>query len=175
MRGDVCDDDIDGDGVPNGVEQAIGSNPRATDSDADGKADGADACPTVAAATANGCPEAVSPPDLAAPTVTLGAVASKVTYKRFVKGVTVKLTPDEAASFEVALLGKARSTTLARTADVALAEKALPLAAGTRSANLKPKRALLGRKRRFTVRLRIVATDAAGNRGAAIVKTIRVG
>ncbi|MEA2443873.1 MAG: hypothetical protein QOJ12_1165 [Thermoleophilales bacterium] len=170
-QGDGCDADIDGDGLSNSIEQAIGTNPRQADTDGDGKADGADACPVLAAATANGCPA----PDLAAPTFTLAGVSTRITYKRFVKGVKVTLTPSEAASFEVALLGTARSTTLARAGDVALAERTLSLAAGTRSATLKPKRSLLGKRRKFTVRLRVTATDGAGNRGAAIVKTIRVG
>jgi uncharacterized delta-60 repeat protein len=54
--GDACDDDVDGDGLSNGVEAAIGSDPRKTDSDGDGKLDGADACPTLAGTLANGCP-----------------------------------------------------------------------------------------------------------------------
>ena len=49
--GDACDDDIDGDGISNAVETAIGSDPRVTDSDGDGKADGVDACPTLPAST----------------------------------------------------------------------------------------------------------------------------
>jgi hypothetical protein len=168
-QGDACDDDVDGDGVSNAGESARGTDQRRADTDADGSSDLVDSCPVLAAPTANGCPA----PDLTAPTVTLAGVPSRISYKRFLKGVKVKLSPDEAASFEIALLGKARSTTLARAGDVALVERTLKLATGTRSVTLKPKRALLGRKRRFTVRLRIVATDAANNR-RVIPKTISV-
>lgn len=59
-QGDLCDDDIDGDGVPNAIETALGSNPRLADSDGDGKRDGTDSCPTLAGATADGCPAPVT-------------------------------------------------------------------------------------------------------------------
>jgi hypothetical protein len=38
------------------VENAIGSNPRSTNSDGDAKSDGQDACPTRAGTLPDGCP-----------------------------------------------------------------------------------------------------------------------
>ena len=59
--GDVCDSDQDGDGLSDAVEQAIGSNPRSTDSDGDGAVDSADACPALAGGQQNGCPDVTLP------------------------------------------------------------------------------------------------------------------
>ena len=49
-------------------------------------------------------------------------------------------------------------------ASVVLAETLLKASASTRSVRLKPSSKLLGSKRTFTVRVRIAATDASGNR-----------
>ena len=54
--GDVCDADMDNDGLPNDIEAGIGTNPRSSDSDGDGRGDAGDQCPSIGAATANGCP-----------------------------------------------------------------------------------------------------------------------
>ncbi len=55
--GDVCDDDIDGDGLSNRMEEGLGTNPRTVDSDGDGVADGLDQCAT-RPGTDRGCPPA---------------------------------------------------------------------------------------------------------------------
>ena len=54
--GDACDADMDNDGLPNDIETGIGTNPRSGDSDGDGRGDAGDQCPSIGAATANGCP-----------------------------------------------------------------------------------------------------------------------
>lgn len=54
--GDACDDDADGDGLTNGQEQRLGLDPRRTDSDGDGQADGVDRCPTRRGTDGEGCP-----------------------------------------------------------------------------------------------------------------------
>ena len=54
--GDVCDSDIDDDGIPNDVETAFGTNPFKADTDGDGVQDNADNCPKVAGSGADGCP-----------------------------------------------------------------------------------------------------------------------
>jgi hypothetical protein len=171
--GDACDPDIDGDGISNASEEASGANPRSTDSDGDGKADGADACPTLAAATANGCPDpaatGTTPPppaaaDTTAPRVTVGGLAKKLTFAKFVKGVSLKVSPSEPSAFEVELIVKATRANVAKAGDLVLAAKSLARAAGQRSVKLKPNKKLLAGKKKFTATVRITATDAAGNR-----------
>jgi hypothetical protein len=174
--GDACDPDIDGDGIPNASEEASGGNPRSTDSDGDGKGDGADACPTLAAATANGCPDATgaTPPpataDTTAPTVTVSGLAKKLKFAKFLKGVSLKVSPSEASAFEVELIVKASRANVAKAGDLVLAVKSLARAAGQRSVTLKPNKKLLGGKKKFTVTVRVTATDAAGNRRVATRK-----
>ncbi|MCW3066192.1 MAG: hypothetical protein JWN32_3364 [Solirubrobacterales bacterium] len=114
-------------------------------------------------------PPIVSPPppaplpDTTAPTVTLRGLKSKLTLKQLLKGASVTITPDEPASLDVTLAGAATTATLARAFNLALAHKALPLAAGARKVTLRPSRKLVGTARKFKVRVVIVATDRAGN------------
>ena len=164
-QGDACDEDIDGDGVSNGAEQARGTDPRNADSDGDGVADGADACPVQKGSALSGC-------DRSAPKITLRKTAKKLTFKRFFKGVKSKIAVSEAARLDVALL--ISSAHAAKAGDLVLAEKHLKLSAKTRSVKLKPKRSLFGRALRpITVRLTVTATDGSGNR-RTMTKKIRV-
>jgi len=178
--GDVCDDDIDGDGLSNAVEAAIGSNLRATDSDGDGKADGADACPTLAGTTANGCPAAVVPSGGGGgggqPTAVdrtpakLGfTIASKLKRATFLKkGFSFKLASDEPVRVEAQLIGTLKGARVARAGDVTIAEKNLPLGGGNRPIAFKlgkKQKRLIGKTAKLTVR--VTATDAAGNRTVA--------
>jgi hypothetical protein len=162
--GDACDPDIDGDGLSNAAESAIGSNPRSTDSDGDGKLDGADACPTEAASTANGCPDIPALPDKTAPTVTVSKLAKKLKFSKFLKGVTLRVKPSESSSFLFELVAAARKATVSKAGDVVLASSSLKLGAGERSVKLRPNRKLVAGRRKFTVTVRVTATDAAGNR-----------
>lgn len=165
-QGDACDSDVDGDGLDNTAEAARPTDPRNPDSDGDGVPDGADLCPTFAARTVNGCDEL-------APRITFKKTARRITYKRLFKGVRSRIAVNEAASLDVVLLGRARSVRVARAGDVVLAERHLRRSARTRTVTLKPKRRLLATRARFTVRLRVTATDAAGN-SRTRTKTIRV-
>jgi hypothetical protein len=164
--GDPCDADIDGDGVANDTELSRATDPRKADTDADGVSDGIDRCPTIAAATANGCDEE-------APTITFTKTARRITHRGFFKGVRSRIAVSEAASLDVALLGRARSVHVARAGDVVLAERHLSRSARTRTVKLKPKRRLVATQGRFSIRLRVTATDAAGN-SRTKTKTIRV-
>jgi hypothetical protein len=128
--------------------------------------DGADLCPTFAARTANGCDEL-------APRITFTKTPRRITRKRLLKGVRSRIAVDEAASLDVVLLGRARSVRVARAGDVVLAERHLRRSARTRTVTLRPRRRLLATRARFSVRLRVTATDAAGN-SRTRTKTIRV-
>jgi Domain of unknown function (DUF4394)/Thrombospondin type 3 repeat len=164
--GDACDPDIDGDGADNTAETARGTDPRNPDSDGDGVLDGADLCPRFAARTANGCDEL-------APRIRFTKTPSRITRERLFKGVRSRIAVNEAARLDVVLLGRARSVRVARAGDVVLAERHLRRSARTRTVTLRPKRRLLATRARFSVRLRVTATDAAGNRRTR-TKTIRV-
>jgi hypothetical protein len=155
--GDACDPDIDGDGLTNAAESARGTDPRNPDSDGDGVGDGSDACPTGAGTAANnGC-------DGTAPTITIRRTPRRMKRARFFHGVVARISVGEEARLDVVLLGRARSARVARTGDIVLAERHLKRSARTRSLRLRPKRALVSRSARFSVRLRVTATDAAGN------------
>jgi hypothetical protein len=112
-------------------------------------------------------------PDVTDPTLTIAGAPRRQSFKRFVKGVVARITPSEAVSLDVALLGRARSAGIARVGDLVLAQRSLGASAEARRVTLKPRRKLIGRRKRFSVRLRIVATDAAGN-AATVTRTIRV-
>jgi Domain of unknown function (DUF4394)/Calx-beta domain len=79
------------------------------------------------------------------------------------RGVKVSARPDEAAKLKF---------TLERSGNV-VASKSLGLATGRRSVTLKPAQRQLAARRSFTLRLKVAATDAAGNR-ATVTRTINV-
>ena len=61
----------------------------------------------------------------------------------------------------------------AKAYSLVLAHSARRLGPGTRAVKLKPSRRLIGKAKRFKLRLVVVATDAAGNRRTT-TKTISV-
>jgi hypothetical protein len=111
--------------------------------------------------------------DTAAPTLRLSGVRSSMRLKAFLKGVTVTVTPSE----PVSVVGELQSTVkraVAAAYNLGIGTKRLALGAGMRSLTIKPKRSLVGHPRKtFKVRLRVTATDAAGN-AKVTTKTISV-
>ena len=202
-QGDVCDDDIDGDGFPNGVETAVGSDPRNPDSDGDSVRDGSDRCPTVSGAAANnGCPTDDRPPAVEltfpadgaklkpnAPT-TLTATASDdagVARVLFIDDAKVVCT-DTAAPYTCAYQPKGEDVgrnTLAAVAVDATGQTAFDVAAVTISrfkairltARSTPK-ADTTNPRRFTTRGRVVlpaALTGSDCKGATVRVTFKSG
>jgi hypothetical protein len=114
-------------------------------------------------------------PDTKAPQVQVEGAKRKIELRKLLRGLELTLTPDEAAAYEVTLVGSARSVELAsKRGDVILAEKTLARAEGERELILKPKRKLLRETpNRFKVELRVEATDGAGN-SDTVRKTIKV-
>jgi hypothetical protein len=190
--GDVCDDDIDGDGLPNAVESALGTDQRVTDSDGDGKRDGHDACPTLAGTLDNGCPAPSAPttivqtntvtlPPLTTPSadktaaklaLTLAKTLRRTTFMK--KGLSLKLASNEPVRVEAQLIGTLKGARVARVGDVVLAQKNLPLGGGNRTIKFKLSaraKKLIGKTAKLTVR--ITAFDATGNRTIAS-KTVRI-
>jgi hypothetical protein len=173
-KGDACDDDIDGDGLTNTVEAAMRTDPRKTDTDGDGKNDSADSCPTLAAATDDGCPAPPTPPappptvvlpDTAAPVATV-ALAKTISLKTLLaKGLNVTVGSNEPASFAFEILAQTKSAKLAKVGELVISSKSLRLGTGKRTVKLtiaKKWRKALKTKSKLT--LRTVATDAKGNR-----------
>jgi Thrombospondin type 3 repeat len=167
-KGDVCDDDIDGDGLSNGVEDALRTDSHRADTDGDGRNDNVDSCPTLSAATDDGCPLPVAlptPPDKTAPLASV-VVAKKLSLKKVLrKGIVVKLASNEPAAFDVEVAAAAKSARLAQVGDLIVSAKTLAIGSGQRSVKLtiakKFRKALKAKSR---LRLKVVATDAAGNR-----------
>ena len=112
--------------------------------------------------------------DKQGPTLVLAAPKS-IKAKKFKKGFQVGITPNEAAALEVALLGTPKKGALASKFELKLFSRSLPLAAGTRKVKVKPAANLVGAlRKKITVQLQVVATDAAGNRSTVTRKiTVR--
>jgi hypothetical protein len=163
--GDACDADDDADGISDTVEGQTGTNPHAADSDGDGKPDGADACPTLAATTANGCPVIVQPPPvITALSFTVTGVSSKISRKNLIaKGIRPSVTPNRAVAFRFELRAPITRLRAASAGDLVISERSLARAAGKRSALLAIGRRLRGAVHKGTkLRLLITATDANG-------------
>jgi len=167
--GDACDSDIDGDGTSNGDEAIRGTDPLKPDTDGDGVTDKADACPTVAGKGANGCPrfDDATPPGLAL------SAKSKLKRKAALKGVKVTATTNEASTVLFELFASAKNAHIAKSYNLVLATKTAKGVNGKKSVTLKPKKSLVGSAKKFTLRVRVTATDAFGNRTVK-TKTITV-
>jgi Domain of unknown function (DUF4394)/Bacterial TSP3 repeat/Thrombospondin type 3 repeat len=163
-QGDACDSDQDGDGLSDAVEAQLGTNPRATDSDGDGRPDGADSCPTLAAATANGCPDPRAAP-LPALDFAIRGFPRRIALRTLrARGVALTVEPNRAAAFVFELRGRLRGFRIARVRDFVVAERRLRSAAGRRRVRLVVPRSERRRLRRGSrLTLRVIATDAAGH------------
>lgn len=173
--GDACDSDVDGDGVSNADEAVRGTDPRKVDTDGDGVSDKNDACPTVPGLGANGCPRfdaLPAPPDRTPPALAVAA-SGVVKLKALLKGLKVSATPNEASALVFELDAAATGARISRSYNLILASRSVGLGSGKRSVKLRPSRKLIGKAKRFTLRLKVTATDASGNRTVK-TKTIRV-
>jgi hypothetical protein len=113
-------------------------------------------------------------PDTTASTNKIQSVKSSQKLATFLKGVKGRVTTNEPVRLDVSLLAKVKSgVRLAAAGDLELASKSYKLSGSARNISLKPSKRLIGRATKLTVRLKVVATDASGNR-RTIFKTIRV-
>ena len=111
--------------------------------------------------------------DKTAPTVTLDGVKGSLSLQAFLKGIAIKVQANEPASVDAELLAAPKSAKLA-SFNLILASNSLALGAGVRTLTLKPSKHLVGKPAKaFKVSLRVTATDASGNTGAA-TKTIKI-
>jgi Calx-beta domain len=112
--------------------------------------------------------------DRTRPTIALGRILSRMKLAAFRRGVVVRVRPSEPSAIDLELVGTANRAVVSRLGDVTLASKQLRRAGGRRTVRLRPKPRLLSSSRRgFTARLRVTATDAAGNR-RVIQRRIRI-
>jgi parallel beta-helix repeat protein len=105
--------------------------------------------------------------DSSAPGFTLDGVPRRLSRADLLHdGLALILDPDEAVSFDAQLTARPRMLRGARSGDVVIARKKLPLAAGKRTTKLRVLRKLRRRfsHQRVELRLTILAVDAAGNR-----------
>jgi RTX calcium-binding nonapeptide repeat (4 copies) len=116
--------------------------------------------------------------DATAPVCSVSRVPAKLRRKRFLRGISPRVGCDEAvglaATVTVSVRRRGGRLVAARAGDLVLAEKALPVASGTRRTTLRVPRRLRGvLGRRFVARLVVVATDQFGNR-TRITRRVRV-
>ena len=170
-KGDVCDDDIDGDGLSNAIEATIKSDPRKVDTDGDGVKDGADACPTVAGKGANGCPRF---DDATPPKATLTGLTKSIKRKSLSKGIKGKLACDEACAVDAKVFGTRKGAKIAKAGDVELGSKKLALGTGTRAFTVRISKSLAKAVRKGA-KLRLVLTVSDASHNAVVVtRTVRV-
>jgi Ca2+-binding RTX toxin-like protein len=116
-------------------------------------------------------------PDTRAPVVNLTGVPAggRVTRASLRKGLTLRIGTDEAARLDVRIVrsvARAAAVAVAPKDNLTLARVTKPKATGTRTVKLVPAAALLGRGRK-TLKLVVVATDAAGN-ATTITRMLRL-
>jgi Thrombospondin type 3 repeat len=168
--GDACDDDDDDDGLTDAAEAELGTDPKVSDTDGDGVSDGRDRCPAKAGLV-NGCP--VTPlPDTVPPGVTLTGVPARIKRAALLRDAC-------ASASSPARRRRSRPSYSPRHAapgSPSCSTSCSPgvhcpsgLAAGRSVCDPR----LVGRARRFRVRVRLTVTDASGNR-RLMTRTIRV-
>jgi hypothetical protein len=116
------------------------------------------------------------PPDVRKPVAVLRGLPATVKRSALLRsGLRVRVEVDEPAALTGELLATARGARIAAAKpNLTLAAKALPrAAAGTRTLTLKPSRKLVGTAKRFTLTVRVTATDAAGN-AQPVTKAVKV-
>ena len=110
---------------------------------------------------------APAPPgaDTRKPRVKIGGLPPHPRYRHVRRGLRPRLSADERVSYVVELLGAATSAHISavKPFNLTLARRTIPATSAPRRITLRPKAALLGARRKLRVRIRVAATDAAGN------------
>jgi hypothetical protein len=128
--------------------------------------DGTDAAVLDLTDAATACETEQRPAPPAPPTVTIKGLPRSTTWTRLRRGLRFEVTPSEPARWVFTLLGERRGS---RT----LTRRSLPLFTGRRTVTLKPSAKRLGTRRRLTLRVRITAVAADGQR-ALVIRRVRV-
>lgn len=112
-------------------------------------------------------PAASAPPaDTKRPSLKITGLPKRASLSSLRKGFKVRIRPNEPITLDATLRAKVRRATIARVSfPFALFERTTKVSTKGKTLRIKPDRKQLGSpKRSFKVRVRLVATDAAGNR-----------
>lgn len=112
-------------------------------------------------------PAASAPPaDTKRPSLRITGLPKRASLASLRKGFTIRVRPDEPITLDATLRTKVRRATIARVAfPFALFERTTKVGTRGTTLRIRPDRKQLGSpKKAFTVRVRLVATDRAGNR-----------
>lgn len=125
-----------------------------------------------------GEPQAQAPPapqalDRVAPTLGISGVPKKLSLDKFLRGVNFSVDPNEESQIDVVLVAKAKKATLSANGDLVLAARSFDFSTATRQSKLKPKKSLIGKAKKFTVKLEVEAIDRSGNK-ATVTRKIKV-
>ena len=122
-----------------------------------------------------GEPQAQAPqaPDRTPPTLNISGVSKKQSLDKFLRGVNFSVDPNEESQIDVSLVAKAKKATLSANGDLVLAARSFGFSSATRTGKLKPKKSLIGKAKKFTVKLEVEAIDRSGNKATA-TRTIKV-
>jgi Ca2+-binding RTX toxin-like protein len=112
-------------------------------------------------------------PDTRKPKVKLDGLPARPRFHHVRSGLRPRLSADEPVAYVVELLGAATRAHIARRYNLTLARRTISRTSKPRRITLRPKSALLGERRKLRVRIRVTATDAAGN-ATVLVKTLKV-
>ncbi len=100
---------------------------------------------------------------------------TRLTRAQFRNGVSVRISANEPTTVVAELLARAKSARISAVPfNLALGTRTVRGVTNSVTIKIKPNRTLVGKARSLSVRLRLTATDAAGNRRVT-GKTIRVG
>jgi hypothetical protein len=119
-----------------------------------------------AADATNACETEQRPAPPAPPSVTIRGLPPSTTWTKLRRGLRFEVTPSAPARWVFTLLGERRGSRV-------LTRRLLPLFVGRRTVTLKPTARRLGARRRLTLRVRITAVDAAGQK-TLVIRRVRI-
>ena len=118
-----------------------------------------DACET---ATLGPAPR---PADTRKPRIQISGLPARPRYRHVRRGLRPRITINEPAKYIVELLGRARTAHISasRPYNLTIVRRTIGRTAQSRRVSLRPRMSLLGPRRKLRVRIRVTATDDAGN------------
>jgi Ca2+-binding RTX toxin-like protein len=109
--------------------------------------------------------------DTRKPRVRIDSLPPRPRYRHVRRGLRPRLSANERVAYVVELLGAAR-VSMPRPFNLTLVRRTIPATSSPRRISLRPRASLLGPRRKLRVRIRVTATDMAGN-VRIVRKTVR--